>query len=79
MWVKVNSLDINPNSSWKHCEWNCKILKNIENEFIAELWILDEYDDYLMQWKIYQTSPVFKTEVEAKEYVLNYWDKEEEI
>ena len=73
MWEKVNTLDINPNPHWQHCQWDCKVLKNIESEFIAELWVLDDYDGYLMQWKKFKTSPTFKTEEEVRKYVLNHW------
>ena len=74
---KNNDPKFFPDFSWQHCEWSYRIVeikkkkKNRKSHFVAELLILDEYDGYLMDWKVVETSPKFQTEEEAREFIKN--------
>ena len=59
MALDKNDFKFSLNPSWSHCEWDYRIVETKKNRFFAELLVLDEYDDYLMQWKVYETSPKF--------------------
>lgn len=54
--------------------WESKIYTDAEQQqFQAKLFVYDEYDGYLVQWKHFQTSPIFDTLEKAEHYVREYW------
>ncbi|BDS11066.1 hypothetical protein [Aureispira anguillae] len=61
---------------WKNASWRYKIV-SLPNQsiFRADLWIYDEYDDYLAVWKNYKASPTFDTAEAAEAYAVKTWVK----
>lgn len=59
---------------WNHAEWSVEVLfLPLKNRYKAKLWVRDEYDDYLVQWKIYLVSPEFDTLEETEAYIQKDW------
>lgn len=59
---------------WNNAEWSAEIVfLPPKNKYKAKLWIWDEYDDYLVQWKVYLTSPKLDSLEEAKTYIEEEW------
>ncbi len=65
------------NPSWDAADWQVEFIKSSDNEYFAKLWILDDYDGYLAEWKNYRTSPNFTTKEKVKAYVSDNWDGKE--
>lgn len=67
---KINNCIIGGSDS----EWRYEIIyKKKSLKYRADLWGYDRYDGYLAQWKIYESSPDFDTEQEAKAYAEKEW------
>lgn len=57
-------------------QWEYKIIQVATTPtYIAELYILDDYDGYLARWKDHETSPKFTTIAEAEAYAQREWVK----
>lgn len=58
----------------QHTRWQYKIYSIADyNTYKAKLFIYDEYDGYLADYKVYKSSPEFKTLEEAENYAIEYW------
>ncbi|MGB1241378.1 MAG: hypothetical protein ACPG49_02580 [Chitinophagales bacterium] len=68
---------IHCNPLWNDASWLVEFVKISDSECFANLWLLDDYDGYLAQWKHCKVSPVFSTREEAKKYALEKWDGQE--
>jgi hypothetical protein len=71
----ISSFDIDEALfGWNHAEWKAEIVFLLnKNKYKAKLWVWDEYDDYLVQWKVYLTSPELDTLEEAETYIEEEW------
>lgn len=65
---------IHPNPQWQHAQWQLKIVQLAPHQFQAELWLYDEYDDYLAIWECYRKSGIFPTEEASIAYAMAHWD-----
>lgn len=61
---------------WEAARWCYEIISfERDTVFQANLWLFDEYEGYLVRWKVYRTSPKFSSEKEAEAYAVKTWVK----
>lgn len=71
----IKNVAITTLMGWDAARWHYKVILMEQGKYKIEVWLYDEYDDYLTQWKIYHASPELDTLEEAEKYISEWIEK----